>query len=71
MSRRRAATKRDVLPDHKYKYTSVNYMKEIISGARSFFYLYQIKFVSVPFYLECSPENVIKSWGLKEQKQIF
>ena len=44
-------------------------MKEIISGERPYFYIKDINYVTVPFYDELSPRNVIKELNLLKSKK--
>ncbi len=44
--------KRIYLPNHRKNYTSIHYMKKILSGNITFFTLDKINWVEVPLYDE-------------------
>ena len=47
------------LPQHKKRWTSVHYMKDIINGNREFIKTEKVRFVEVPLYDELKPYNVL------------
>ena len=46
-------------------------MKDIIEGKRRFFRISEIQYVSVPFYDELKPENVIKKMNIKASAKLL
>ena len=47
------------LPNHYKNKTSVHYMKKIISGRLPYVLIKDVNWVTVPFYSELTPNNVI------------
>ena len=60
------------LPNHRKNYTSINYLKKMMSGDIRYLKRDQIKWVEVPLYDEFEPKNVIEKLKLEtENKEIW
>ena len=63
--RQALVSKNVYLPNHRKNYTSIYYMKKILSGTIKYLTYDMLKQVEVPLYSEFEPSNVIDTMNLE------